>query len=74
MLCPRQDLLAYLPKQLQWQVNMATMKSLTGQELRQLQGCSSQEAQISFIGGSGARGQLGLRREAQEGRGEGWGC
>ncbi|KAB1264807.1 Unconventional myosin-XVB [Camelus dromedarius] len=44
-----QDLLAYLPKQLQWQVNMATMKSLTGQELRQLQGCSSQEAQISFI-------------------------
>ncbi|XP_074199790.1 myosin XVB isoform X3 [Camelus bactrianus] len=44
-----QDLLAYLPKQLQWQVNMATMKSLTGQELRQLQGCSSREAQISFI-------------------------
>lgn len=28
---------------------MATIKSLIGQELRQLQGCSSQEAQIGFI-------------------------
>ncbi|XP_036078086.1 myosin XVB [Rousettus aegyptiacus] len=44
-----QDLLAYLPKPLQWQVSMATIKSLIGQELRQLQGCSSQEAQIGFI-------------------------
>ncbi|KAK2497548.1 hypothetical protein MC885_014513, partial [Smutsia gigantea] len=44
-----QDLLAYLPKSLPWQVNLATIKSLTGQELRQLQGHSSKEAQISFI-------------------------
>lgn len=49
LLCLRQDLLAYLPKPLQWQVSMATIKSLIGQELRQLQGCSSQEAQIGFI-------------------------
>uniref|UniRef100_A0A8D2CN25 FERM central domain-containing protein n=1 Tax=Sciurus vulgaris TaxID=55149 RepID=A0A8D2CN25_SCIVU len=53
------DLLAYIPKPLQWQVNMATMESLMGQELRQLQGRSSQEAQISFIGGSGTRGLWG---------------
>lgn len=59
LLCLRQDLLAYLPKPLQWQVSMATIKSLIGQELRQLQGCSSQEAQIGFIGGSGARGLPG---------------
>ncbi|KAM5149121.1 LOW QUALITY PROTEIN: myosin XVB [Callospermophilus lateralis] len=44
-----QDLLAYIPKPLQWQVNMATIESLMGQELRQLQGHSPQEAQISFI-------------------------
>uniref|UniRef100_A0A8D1P5X7 Myosin XVB n=1 Tax=Sus scrofa TaxID=9823 RepID=A0A8D1P5X7_PIG len=44
-----QDLLAYLPKQLQWQVNLTAIKSLIGQELKQLQGCSSQDAQISFI-------------------------
>eukprot|EP00069_Balaena_mysticetus_P001496 bmy_15344T0 len=44
-----QGLLAYLPKQLQWQMNVAAVKRLMGQELRQLQGCSSQEAQISFI-------------------------
>uniref|UniRef100_A0A8D1P1Y0 Myosin XVB n=1 Tax=Sus scrofa TaxID=9823 RepID=A0A8D1P1Y0_PIG len=56
-----QDLLAYLPKQLQWQVNLTAIKSLIGQELKQLQGCSSQDAQISFIGGSGATGQLGGR-------------
>ncbi|KAB0368027.1 hypothetical protein FD755_021351 [Muntiacus reevesi] len=46
---PEQDLLAYLPRQQQWQMNMATVKSLMDRELRQLQGCSSQEAQISFI-------------------------
>ncbi|EHB10770.1 Myosin-XV [Heterocephalus glaber] len=44
-----QDLLGYIPKTLQWQVNMATIESLMGQELRQLQGHSSQEAKISFI-------------------------
>jgi myosin-15 len=44
-----QDLLAYIPKPLQWQVNKATIKNLMAQELRQLQGHSSQEAQISFI-------------------------
>ncbi|KAG5202863.1 hypothetical protein JEQ12_002446 [Ovis aries] len=48
-----QDLLAYLPRkqqwQQQWQMNVATVKSLMGRELRQLQGYSSQEAQISFI-------------------------
>ncbi|XP_048652671.1 myosin XVB [Marmota marmota marmota] len=44
-----QDLLAYIPKPLQWQVNMATIERLMGQELRQLQGHSPQEAQISFI-------------------------
>lgn len=30
-------------------MNVATVKSLMGRELRQLQGCSPQEAQISFI-------------------------
>ncbi|XP_010854805.1 PREDICTED: unconventional myosin-XV-like [Bison bison bison] len=48
-----QDLLAYVPRQQQWQqqwqMNVATVKSLMGRELRQLQGCSPQEAQISFI-------------------------
>ncbi|XP_022445301.1 myosin XVB isoform X2 [Delphinapterus leucas] len=44
-----QDLLAYLPKQLQCQMNVAAVKRLMGQELWQLRGCSSQEAQISFI-------------------------
>ncbi|XP_021564942.1 myosin XVB [Carlito syrichta] len=44
-----QDLLAYIPKPLHRQVNVATIKSLMGQELRQLQGHSSQKAQISFI-------------------------
>ncbi|KAM8784457.1 myosin XVB [Rhynchonycteris naso] len=43
------DLLAYLPKPLQQHMSMATVKSLMDQELRQLQGCSSQEAQINFI-------------------------
>ncbi|XP_023569895.1 myosin XVB [Octodon degus] len=44
-----QDLLDYIPKTLQWQVNMDIIKSLMGQELKQLQGYSSQDAQISFI-------------------------
>ncbi|XP_019499778.1 PREDICTED: myosin XVB [Hipposideros armiger] len=48
-LLSEQDLLAYLPKPLQQQVNVVTLKGLMEQELRQLQGCSSQEAQISFI-------------------------
>lgn len=52
---------------------MATLQSLIDQELRQLKGRSAQEAQIGFIGGSGARGQLGRTKEVetQEGRGEG---
>ncbi|CAK6438524.1 unnamed protein product [Pipistrellus nathusii] len=44
-----QDLLAYLPRPLQGQVNMATLRGLVDQELRQLQGRSAQEAQIGFI-------------------------
>ncbi|XP_070416092.1 myosin XVB isoform X5 [Equus przewalskii] len=44
-----QDLLAYLPKTLQWQVRRATIRMLMGQELRRLKGCTSQEAQTSFI-------------------------
>uniref|UniRef100_G1PS66 MyTH4 domain-containing protein n=1 Tax=Myotis lucifugus TaxID=59463 RepID=G1PS66_MYOLU len=43
------DLLAYLPRLLQGQVNVAAIQSLMDQELRQLQGCSAQEAQIGFI-------------------------
>ncbi|VCX10564.1 unnamed protein product [Gulo gulo] len=43
------DLLDYLPKPLRSQVNASTVKNLMYQELRQLRGCSSQEAQISFI-------------------------
>lgn len=45
-----------------------------GQELRRLKGCTSQEAQTSFIGGSGGSGLLGQRQEAQEGMGEGRGA
>ncbi|XP_010385887.2 myosin XVB isoform X2 [Rhinopithecus roxellana] len=44
-----QDLLAYVPQQLQRQVNTASIKNLMDQELRQLGGHSPQEAQISFI-------------------------
>uniref|UniRef100_A0A8C9DDB8 Uncharacterized protein n=1 Tax=Prolemur simus TaxID=1328070 RepID=A0A8C9DDB8_PROSS len=44
-----QDLLAYIPKLLQWEISMTTIKDLMGQELRKLQGHSSQDAQISFI-------------------------
>lgn len=47
-------MLVYLPKPLQQQVSVPIIKGLMEQELRQLQGHSSQEAQISFIGGSGA--------------------
>uniref|UniRef100_G3T1X6 Myosin XVB n=1 Tax=Loxodonta africana TaxID=9785 RepID=G3T1X6_LOXAF len=43
------DLLLYVPKQLQRQLNMATIKRLMDQELRQLQRHSLQDAQISFI-------------------------
>uniref|UniRef100_A0A667H310 Myosin XVB n=1 Tax=Lynx canadensis TaxID=61383 RepID=A0A667H310_LYNCA len=45
-----QDLLAYLPKPLQRLVSTSTIKNLVEQELRWMQACSSQEAQISFIG------------------------
>ncbi|XP_043438586.1 myosin XVB [Prionailurus bengalensis] len=44
-----QDLLAYLPKPLQRLVSTSTIKNLMEQELRWMQACSSQEAQISFI-------------------------
>ncbi|XP_006886433.1 PREDICTED: unconventional myosin-XV-like [Elephantulus edwardii] len=44
-----QDLLLYVPKPLTSQVDMAAIKGRMGQELRQLQGHSSQDAQISFI-------------------------
>ncbi|XP_008564302.1 PREDICTED: unconventional myosin-XVB-like [Galeopterus variegatus] len=54
---PEQELLEYIPKPLRWQVDVATIKSLMGQELRQLQEHSSQEAQISFLD---AIGQLPL--------------
>uniref|UniRef100_A0A5F9CS82 MyTH4 domain-containing protein n=1 Tax=Oryctolagus cuniculus TaxID=9986 RepID=A0A5F9CS82_RABIT len=50
-----QELLTYIPKLLHWQVDVAAVRSLMGQELQKLQGHSSQEAQISFISGSGAR-------------------
>lgn len=43
----------YLPQPLLPQVEMAVVKDLLDQELRKLQGCSTQEAQIGFIGGSG---------------------
>ncbi|OBS60164.1 hypothetical protein A6R68_08692, partial [Neotoma lepida] len=46
---PRQELLAYIPKPLQWQVKIANIKSLVDQELRQMRGYSSQRAQIDFI-------------------------
>lgn len=44
-----QELLTYIPKLLHWQVDVAAVRSLMGQELQKLQGHSSQEAQISFI-------------------------
>ncbi|KAH0518668.1 Unconventional myosin-XVB [Microtus ochrogaster] len=44
-----QELLAYIPKPLQWQVNTASIKSLVSQELKQMQGCSSLRAQTDFI-------------------------
>lgn len=44
-----QELLAYIPKPLQWQVNTASIKSLVSQELKQMQGCSSLRAQMDFI-------------------------
>lgn len=52
---PRQELLVYIPKPLQQQVNIANIRSLVGQELRQMQGYSAQRAQIDFIGGSTSR-------------------
>uniref|UniRef100_A0A8C2MHB8 Myosin XVB n=1 Tax=Cricetulus griseus TaxID=10029 RepID=A0A8C2MHB8_CRIGR len=42
-------LLVYIPKPLQQQVNIANIRSLVGQELRQMQGYSAQRAQIDFI-------------------------
>lgn len=52
----------------------ATVKSLmglVGRELRQLQGCSPQEAQISFISGSGAGGWPGRGKGAPRKEGQG---
>lgn len=49
---PRQELLAYIPKPLQCQVNTASIKSLVSQELKQMQGCSSLRAQTDFVGRS----------------------
>lgn len=62
--------MAYLPKPLQQQVSVSTLKNLTEQELRWIQARSSQEAQISFIGGSGTWGLQGPERETMKGRGE----
>ncbi|KAK7805316.1 hypothetical protein U0070_027155 [Myodes glareolus] len=45
----RQELLAYIPKPLQCQVNTASIKSLVSQELKQMQGCSSLRAQTDFV-------------------------
>ncbi|XP_028608612.1 myosin XVB [Grammomys surdaster] len=44
-----QELLSYIPKTLQWQVNTANIKSLVNQELRQMQGYSKEKAQIGFL-------------------------
>lgn len=52
---PRQELLSYIPKPLQRQVNTVNMKSLVDQELRQMQGYSKQKAQIGFLGRSASR-------------------
>lgn len=49
---PRQELRSYIPKPLQWQVNITNIERLVGQELRQMQGYSQQKAQIGFIGRS----------------------
>lgn len=46
---PRLDLAVYLPQPLLPQVEMAVVRDLLDQELRRLQGCSTQEAQIGFI-------------------------
>lgn len=73
VLHPRQELLSYIPKPLQWQVDTANIKSSVKQELRQMQGYSKQQAQIGFIGGSASRaikGLLPMRVKTQEGRGE----
>lgn len=43
------ELLSYIPKPLQGQVNTASIKSLVTQELRQMQGYNEQKAQIGFI-------------------------
>lgn len=55
VLHPRQELLSYIPKPLQWQVDTANIKSSVKQELRQMQGYSKQQAQIGFIGGSASQ-------------------
>nr|XP_034363961.1 myosin XVB [Arvicanthis niloticus] len=44
-----QELLSYIPKTLQRQVNTANIRSLVNQELRQMQGYSKEKAQIGFI-------------------------
>lgn len=70
----RQELLSYIPKPLQWQVNTANIKSLVTQELRQMQGYSKQRAQIGFIGRSASRSmyQGPAACDGQGPGGEGW--
>lgn len=64
---PRQELLSYIPKPLQGQVNTASIKSLVTQELRQMQGFNEQKAQIGFIGRA-AKGPLPGRVKARRAR------
>lgn len=68
---PRQELLSYIPKTLQWQVNTANIKSLVNQELRQMQGYSKEKAQIGFIGRSMSLHQGPAACESQGPGGEG---
>lgn len=61
---PRPELLSYIPKPLQGQVNTASIKSLVTQELRQMQGYNEPKAQIGFIGRA-AKGPLPGRVKAR---------
>lgn len=71
---PRQELLSYIPKPLQGQVNTASIRGLVDQELRQMQrSSSSKRAQIAFIGRSTSRPAAceGQGPGGGRGRGEG---
>lgn len=68
---PRQELLSYIPKPLQQQVNTANIKSLVSQELRQMQGYSKEKAQVGFIGRSLSLHQGPAACEGQSPEGEG---